>query len=83
MLIVDQYSYELDKPYRTVFSYFLLMGIKGDADQNYDFTITTQELQDYLSEKVPAVVLDELGEHQHPQMNQEAYDLNIPLFLYR
>lgn len=37
----------------SLFTYFFLKGLKGDADKNGDFTITLSEIKNYLDENVP------------------------------
>ncbi len=50
-----------------LFTYFLLKGLRGDADLNKDKTITTMELSNYLTSKVPDTAQD-MGREQHPQL---------------
>lgn len=45
-----------------LFSYYLLEGLKGEADQDADGIITVSELFGYLSRKVP----EASGQDQHP-----------------
>jgi uncharacterized caspase-like protein len=50
----DQFSQESNKwgGGHGVFTYFLLKGLKGDADYNHDRSVSLGEITSYLSEKV-------------------------------
>ncbi len=50
-----------------LFSYFLMKGMRGDADSNGDRKITYQELGDYLAENVRNIAA-RLGREQNPQL---------------
>ncbi|MDP3115444.1 MAG: caspase family protein [Candidatus Cloacimonadaceae bacterium] len=50
-----------------LFSYFLMKGMRGDADINMDNKITLQELNEYLIENVPATAR-RMGREQNPQL---------------
>jgi hypothetical protein len=45
-----------------VFTYYLLEGLKGKADQDVDGVITVDEVYNYVSQKVPEAT----GQNQHP-----------------
>ncbi|MEM7369472.1 MAG: SUMF1/EgtB/PvdO family nonheme iron enzyme [Bacteroidota bacterium] len=68
-------SYEMPEFAGGVFSYYFLRAIKGAADRNGNLIITSQELFDYLKEKVAT----KTGQQQIPQINEEGYRLNIPV----
>ena len=68
-------SQELDKYGHGVFTYFLLQGMKGDADLNNDYTVTIGELMDYVEENVKRVTKG----NQHPTRNQGSYDRDLTI----
>jgi WD40 repeat protein len=70
-------SQELDKYGHGVFTYFLLQGMKGDADFNNDFTVTIGELMDFVEEKVKR----QTNGNQHPTRNQGTYDTGLTISL--
>ncbi|MBS3813556.1 PKD domain-containing protein [Candidatus Bipolaricaulota bacterium] len=51
-----QESWESDELENGVFTYFLLKGLKGKADEDEDGVIVDYELFDYVSDKVPQYV---------------------------
>jgi hypothetical protein len=48
----DQYSSSSPELKHGIFSYYLMKGMEGDADNNKDGKITAGEMQEYLSDKV-------------------------------
>ncbi len=58
----NEISKEDDKLQPGVFSYYMLEGLKGRADQDGDGIITVSELFSYISRKVPQAS----GQDQHP-----------------
>jgi hypothetical protein len=50
-----------------IFSYYLMKGMEGDADENKDGRITVSELQNYVSEMVGRQALT-LSRRQEPQL---------------
>jgi len=50
-----------------IFSYYLMKGLEGDADENKDGTITIGKLQNYLAEKVPRFAM-KMNRTQQPQL---------------
>ena len=48
----DQYSSSSPVMKHSIFSFYLMKGMEGDADLNKDGKITAGEMQDYLSDKV-------------------------------
>jgi uncharacterized caspase-like protein len=70
-------SQELEKFGHGVFTYYLLEGMKGEADFNNDYTVTIGELMDYVEEKVKR----QTSGNQHPTRNQGAYDKDLTISL--
>jgi len=58
----DEVSIEDARLKHGVFSYHLLQGLRGDADNNKDKVVGVMELYQYLSEKIP----DATRGGQHP-----------------
>ena len=58
----NEISKEDDRLKHGIFSYFLLEGLKGEADQNQDGIITVSELFSYISREVPKAS----NQDQHP-----------------
>jgi len=58
----NEISKEDDNFKHGIFSYYLLKGLKGEADYDADGIITVNELFSFLSRKVPAAS----GQDQHP-----------------
>ncbi len=58
----NEISKEDDKLKHGIFTYYLLEGLKGQADHDSDGIITVSELFSYLSRKVP----EASGQDQHP-----------------
>jgi WD40 repeat protein len=68
-------SQELDKFGHGVFTYYLLKGMKGEADINNDYTVTIGELMDYVEENVKR----QTKGNQHPTRNQGTYDKDLTI----
>jgi hypothetical protein len=68
-------SQELDKFGHGVFTYYLLQGMKGEADINNDYTVTIGELMDYVEENVKR----QTKGNQHPTRNQGNYDKDMTI----
>jgi PKD repeat protein len=51
-----------------LFTYFLLEGLKGEADLDSDFLITAEELRSYVAEEVERYAREQLGGVQNPEM---------------
>ena len=64
----DQVSYEAPQLKHGVFTYFLLKGLRGEADIDRDHNITVEELYQYVSEKVKDWVRRNKGTEQHPTL---------------
>jgi len=54
-----------------IFSYYLMKGLEGDADDNKDGTITIGKLQSYLAERVPRFAMT-MSRKQEPQLTGDA-----------
>jgi hypothetical protein len=63
----NQVSQERDDLGHGVFTYYLLEGLRGKADQDGDGIITVDELYNYVSLKVPEAT----GQNQHPMKKGE------------
>ena len=50
-----------------IFSYYLMKGLEGEADENRDGTISIGKLQSYLSDRVPRFAMT-MGRKQEPQL---------------
>ena len=50
-----------------IFSYYLMKGLEGEADENRDGTISIGKLQSYLAERVPRFAMT-MGRKQEPQL---------------
>jgi len=64
----NQLSWEDPKLGHGVFTYFLIEGLKGEADLDGDYKVTVKELSAYLKEKVPKYVEKNFGVEQEPQL---------------
>ena len=54
-----------------IFSYYLMKGLEGEADENKDGTITIGKLQSYLSERIPRFAMT-MSRKQDPQLTGDA-----------
>ena len=54
-----------------IFSYYLMKGLEGEADENKDGTITIGRLQSYLAERVPRFAMT-MSRKQEPQLTGDA-----------
>ena len=54
-----------------IFSYYLMKGLEGEADENKDGTITIGKLQSYLAERVPRFAMT-MSRKQEPQLTGDA-----------
>jgi uncharacterized caspase-like protein len=54
-----------------IFSYYLMKGLEGEADENKDGTITIGKLQTYLAERVPRFAMT-MSRKQEPQLTGDA-----------
>ena len=63
----DQISWSSPNLKHGIFSFFVMKGLEGDADENKDGKITTGELQSYLSDMVPRQAMS-MSKKQIPQL---------------
>ena len=63
-------SIELPELAHGVFTYYLIEGLKGEADLNHDGIVTLQELYEYLEQQVTQKARS-VGGNQHPVMKGE------------
>jgi uncharacterized caspase-like protein/tetratricopeptide (TPR) repeat protein len=69
-------SYEMDNLNHGVFTWCLLEGLRGNADNDSDGLVTFKELKDYLRDTVPELT----NNRQHPQYNTTTIEANyLPL----
>jgi tetratricopeptide (TPR) repeat protein len=69
-------SYEKDDFNHGVFTYCLLEGLSGNADENGDEKVTFEEIVNHLDQTVPQLT----GNRQHPHFNTTAIEANyLPL----
>jgi hypothetical protein len=61
-----QISSDYDKEQHGLFTYFLLKGLRGEADSDASGTVEVHELYDYASKKVASVASEELNRDQTP-----------------
>ena len=59
---------ESDKLHHGLFTYYLLRGLKGEADDNLDGEVTLGELGTFLGRSVPAAAKSAYNQEQHPQI---------------
>ncbi len=57
---------------RGVFSYYLINGLKGEADTDKDGAVSLQEIENYLGVKVPKDVMDLKLKDQNPVISGKA-----------
>ncbi|MEA1901665.1 MAG: caspase family protein [Thermodesulfobacteriota bacterium] len=62
----DQVSHWYPKKRHSLFTYFFMKGLKGDADENENKTITVAEMKEYLQDKVPYRARRLTGREQTP-----------------
>lgn len=61
-----QISSDYDKEQHGLFTYYVLKGLRGDADSDNNGTIEVEELYDYVRKGVIAVASEELNRDQTP-----------------
>jgi len=59
---------ESEKLRHGLFTYYLLRGLKGEADTNHDGAVTLGELTAFLGQAVPAAARSDFRQEQHPQI---------------
>jgi uncharacterized caspase-like protein len=74
----EETSIEVAGLRQSVFTYYLLEGLKGKADVNYNKVVTISELYDYVQKNVRSYSAN----RQSPVING-TYDRNMPLGVVR
>ncbi|NTV45396.1 MAG: caspase family protein [Chlorobiales bacterium] len=64
----DQVSSWYPEAKHSLFTYYFLKGMKGEADANKDGSLTAKEMEDYLKENVPYMARRLYGRDQTPQI---------------
>ncbi len=77
----DEESLEVSTLHQSIFSYFVLRGMKGEANTNDDEVVTIKELFDYVYRKVTTYALS-LGKVQTPVL-KGTFDPNMPVAMIR
>jgi hypothetical protein len=67
----EQISWSSSELKHGIFSYYLMKGMEGDADENRDGKITASEMQSYLADMVPKQALT-MNRKQNPQLTGDA-----------
>jgi hypothetical protein len=79
--MADEESLEVSTLHQSIFSYFVVRGMKGEANVNGDEIITVQELFDYVYANVTSYA-QKLGKVQTPVIKGN-YDPNMPVAMIR
>lgn len=77
----DEESLEVSTLHQSIFSFFVVKGMKGEANVNGDEVVTIKELFDYVSREVSAYALN-LGKIQTPVL-KGTFDPNMPVAMIR
>jgi hypothetical protein len=64
---MDQVASWYPEKGHSLFTYFFLKGLQGEADTNKDGKITMAEMKAYLSDQVPYMARRLTGNEQQPQ----------------
>jgi len=72
---LDQVSSWYGEKKHSLFTYFFLKGLQGEADANKDGKITVGEMQTYLKENVPYMARRLTGNEQQPVITGNALDV--------
>jgi Caspase domain len=64
----NQISSDLDSAQHGLFTYFLLSGIRGEADTSRDGWVDLNELYDFVRQKVQSTAISELNRDQVPAL---------------
>lgn len=67
----EQISWSSAELKHGIFSYYLMKGMEGDADENKDGKITASEMQTYLADMVPRQAMT-MNRKQMPQLTGDA-----------
>jgi hypothetical protein len=76
---VDQVSTWYPEKKHSLFTYFFLKGLQGEADTNKDGKITVGEMDQYLKEQVPYMARKLTGNEQSPVVTGNAADVVMVL----
>lgn len=76
---VDQVSTWYPEKKHSLFTYYFLKAMQGDADMNKDGKITVGEMQSYLKENVPYMAQRLSGREQHPVVMGNEGDVMVVL----
>ena len=76
---VDQVSTWYHEKKHSLFTYYFLKGIQGEADINKDKRITIGEMKEYLKENVPYKAQRLTGTAQHPVITGNDADVLVTL----
>jgi hypothetical protein len=77
----DEESLEVSTLHQSIFSFFVVKGMKGEANVNDDEVVTIKELFDYVYREVTAYALS-LGKIQTPVL-KGTFDPNMPVAMIR
>ena len=72
---VDQVSTWYREKRHSLFTYYFLKGLQGEADANKDGKITVGEIDQYLKENVPYMARKLTGNEQSPVIRGNASDV--------
>jgi uncharacterized caspase-like protein len=72
-----QFSSWYPEKRHSLFTYYLLKGLGGDADKNKDNIITVGEIRTYLSDQVPYMAHRLTGNEQTPQITGNDQDILV------
>lgn len=76
---VDQVSVWYPEKRHSLFTYYFLKGLQGEADHNKDGKITVGELSEYLNEHVPYMARRLKGLEQQPVVMGNPGDVMVVL----
>lgn len=77
----NETSWEDDDLKQGLFTYFLIKGLKGEADLNGDDIVTAGEIRRYLTDKVSAFASDKFHGSQTP-ISSASFDADFPLAVF-
>lgn len=63
-----QISSDYDKEQHGLFTYFMLKGLRGEADSDHSGTVEVEELYGYVRKEVASVAAEELNREQTPNL---------------
>ncbi len=75
----EQFSSWYPEKRHSLFTYFFLKGLQGEADSNKDNQITVAEMKEYLAENVPYMARRLTGNEQVPQTMGNDTDVLVKL----